>query len=185
VEKEMPPRYNWSEGVGTISYELMMEEKDRLGETELPSALQIRCGGAKGMVSLDKRLEGRVLCIRRSQNKFESRSEVLTLETNEVARYNRGHLNRDIITLLSSLGVPDETLMLVHKEALDTMVNTILDASREHDARSSIELLTQQTPVKGSTTAAALELLRRGGPFDLAEPHLRGIVLAVQVFCIV
>jgi len=61
------------------------------------SALQIRFGGTKGMVSLDTRLEGRRLRLRPSQIKFAS--DECSLEVNEVARCLPGHLNREVIML--------------------------------------------------------------------------------------
>jgi hypothetical protein len=64
--------YCFSDGVGTISIALMQAFVEKGILDVIPSALQVRFGGFKGMVSLDTRLKGRLLCLRRSQGKFPS-----------------------------------------------------------------------------------------------------------------
>lgn len=67
-------------GVGTISPEvakLMWKSLTKLRKRRsyfLPAAYQVRLGGYKGMLAIDYRLEGSVICVRKSMDKFDSPS---------------------------------------------------------------------------------------------------------------
>lgn len=58
--------YDFSDGVGTISEQLLRRVWNTYGTRRLikPTALQIRFQGYKGMVSLDDRLRGEVIMLR-------------------------------------------------------------------------------------------------------------------------
>ncbi|QRW18035.1 RNA-dependent RNA polymerase [Rhizoctonia solani] len=110
----------FSDGCGTISRELAKDvwksmlqhlPPSRQGfhhENELPPpAFQIRIGGSKGMVRLDPKLEGRVLCLRPSMTKFEAEHD-LSLE---IAR-------APLVVLLWSGGVEDDVFLNLMKDNL-------------------------------------------------------------------
>ena len=67
-------------GVGTISPEVakqMWRSLTKLRKRRsyfLPAAYQVRLGGHKGMLAIDYRLEGSVICVRKSMDKFDSPS---------------------------------------------------------------------------------------------------------------
>ena len=68
-------QYVFSDGVGTISQALI----ERIWEATVtnekstkPVVYQIRIGGSKGVLSLDKTLEGSQICLRPSMIKFEA-----------------------------------------------------------------------------------------------------------------
>ncbi|CAG8492602.1 4569_t:CDS:2 [Acaulospora colombiana] len=130
--------YVFSDGCGTISENLAKRvtkfywgSKQR--DKEVPSVFQIRFGGVKiylneqsnkGVVSVDRNLQGDVLCIRPSQTKFDapvSRNlEICKTVRNPLA----GHLNRQIIVILESLGVPNDVFMELQdsmREDIDLM----------------------------------------------------------------
>ncbi|KAG0172617.1 hypothetical protein DFQ28_010182 [Apophysomyces sp. BC1034] len=101
--------YTFSDGVGKISPKLSREIAKKLELDTAPSAYQIRLGGVKGVLSVSNFLNGRKIQLRPSQIKFESNHTVL-----EVVRTSAlipAYLNRQAITLLSSLGVKDEIFM--------------------------------------------------------------------------
>lgn len=67
-------------GVGTISPEFAEQVWTSLVKLRkqqsyfVPAAYQIRLGGSKGMLAIDYRLEGSVICVRKSMDKFDSSS---------------------------------------------------------------------------------------------------------------
>ena len=84
----------------------------RMDHGPLPSAFQIRFAGFKGMVALappaamPSHLK---LRMRRSMKKFDSKHH--HLEVIEAARFLPGNLNRQIILLLSALGIRDKVFV--------------------------------------------------------------------------
>ncbi|KAG0191239.1 hypothetical protein DFQ28_000680 [Apophysomyces sp. BC1034] len=98
--------FTFSDGVGKISGELAREVALKMELKTVPSALQFRLGGAKGVLTLCNDLVGRKVQLRPSQIKFQSSHYML-----EVIRFSTlipAYLNRQAITLLSALGVKDE-----------------------------------------------------------------------------
>ncbi|GES78777.1 RNA-dependent RNA polymerase 6-like [Rhizophagus clarus] len=115
----------FSDGCGKISPGLAeLAAKEYWGtrkkkDKEIPSVFQFRLGGCKGVEAVDPNLkdEGNVLYIRPSQKKFEAPS--LSLEIVKTVRNPLpGHLNRQIISLLSTLGVKDEVFITLQEEML-------------------------------------------------------------------
>ncbi|KAF2870449.1 RNA dependent RNA polymerase-domain-containing protein [Massariosphaeria phaeospora] len=98
----------FSDGVGTISQAAMEAIHTAFPlQRNLPTCFQIRWGGAKGMLALDPRLEGNVLCFRPSMIKFNS-SDNENLEICDTA--NRPIpmvLNRQMIKILEDMGVSE------------------------------------------------------------------------------
>ncbi|KAI1261644.1 RNA dependent RNA polymerase-domain-containing protein [Xylariaceae sp. FL1019] len=77
----------------------------RIFKANPPSAYQIRLGGSKGL-----------LVLRPSQRKFEAASK--QLEIIRVSQFTVATLNRQTITILSSLGVPDEVFLRMQQTQL-------------------------------------------------------------------
>jgi len=73
------------------------------------SAFQIRLAGAKGVLMVNPKLIGRYVKLRRSQVKFVQKD--FDLNVVRCATFSQGFLNRQLIILLSALGVPDEVFM--------------------------------------------------------------------------
>ncbi|KAG8734164.1 hypothetical protein FRC11_010382 [Ceratobasidium sp. 423] len=127
---------NWrdemfSDGCGTISRELAKDVWQRMldhlpanrqgfhHENELPPpAFQIRIGGSKGMVRLDPKLEGRVLCLRPSMTKFEAEHDLSLEIARAFVTYSPCFLNRPLIVLLWSGGVEDKVFLDLMRDAL-------------------------------------------------------------------
>ncbi|KAI0162031.1 RNA dependent RNA polymerase-domain-containing protein [Xylariaceae sp. FL1272] len=74
----------------------------RIFKSNPPSAYQIRLGGSKGL-----------LVLRPSQRKFEAASK--QLEIIRVSQFTVATLNRQTITILSCLGVPDDVFLRMQK----------------------------------------------------------------------
>lgn len=118
----------FSDGIGRGSQSLFNQITSIMNLPASISAFQIRIGGIKGVISVYDDQNDDVL-FRKSMKKFESSHNIL-----EVLNYNRSIkllLNRHVILLLSSFGVPDEVfLKLQHDDLLKVM-----DALT-HDERS-------------------------------------------------
>lgn len=112
--------YIFSDGVGKMSLALAKKTRHQMNLNVDPSALQVRLGGSKGVLAVDPNLpKGVHVQLRPSQIKFDS--DHLELEVVKVATYRKGYLNRQIIILMSALGVSDDyVLELVYTMLQDT-----------------------------------------------------------------
>ncbi|KAK0188760.1 RdRP-domain-containing protein [Armillaria mellea] len=104
----------FTDGCSTIARDLMIAVKDKiLRRTEaVPSALQFRLGGAKGVLVLDPNLTGKTLTLRPSQIKFDSENmqslDVITTSAKPISCY----LNRPLIALLEHHKVPNKSFKM-------------------------------------------------------------------------
>lgn len=103
-------KYNFTDGVGKISLFLAQLVAVELGinhtSAEPPSAFQFRLGGCKGVLAVAQDIAPREIHIRHSQYKFPAAHE--GLEIIRWAQYASANLNRQLILVLSALGVPDQ-----------------------------------------------------------------------------
>jgi len=102
--------YIFTDGCGNVSLELSKLMNERLGLYQC-SAYQVRVGGAKGVLVCKPQLgEGiRLVELRESQLKFKTSDYYL--EVVRGATFTQGYLNRQIILLMSCLGMPDEVFL--------------------------------------------------------------------------
>ncbi|CAK7275319.1 hypothetical protein SEPCBS57363_006620 [Sporothrix epigloea] len=109
----------FSDGVGTISLQAAQCIWKQLPRSKKqPTCFQIRYAGAKGMLSLDNRLEGRQIRLRPSMIKFES-SENTNLEICDMAVQPIPlYLNRQLIKILEDMGTPTKWFQQKQEEAL-------------------------------------------------------------------
>ncbi|RZC74895.1 hypothetical protein C5167_050384 [Papaver somniferum] len=96
--------YTFSDGIGKISSEFAHKVANKCGLKCTPSAFQIRYGGYKGVVAVDPRAVKR-LCLRKSMCKFTSQNT--KLDVLSWSKFQPCFLNRQAISLLSTLGVSD------------------------------------------------------------------------------
>ncbi|KAL2065406.1 hypothetical protein VTL71DRAFT_3076 [Oculimacula yallundae] len=103
--------YCFTDGVGKISPFMaqMISTELQLRTPTAPSAFQFRLGGCKGILVVWPDVAQGEVHIRQSQEKF--RATYNGLEIIRCARYSCANLNRQTITILSSLGVPDEVFL--------------------------------------------------------------------------
>lgn len=110
--------YCFSDGIGKISLDFARQVARKCGLTNTPSAFQIRYGGYKGVIAVDPH-SIRKLSLRESMLKFDSDNTMLNVTTwnNAMPCY----LNREIISLLSTLGVKDDALLSMQKGQLSLL----------------------------------------------------------------
>jgi RNA-dependent RNA polymerase len=126
-DKESSSGSCFTDGVGLVSpslaegiWEKYTESRSKRSRRRLqpPTAFQIRMGGVKGMLCVDDHLDGRAICTRPSMEKFTSTYSMI-----EIARaFDRPmlmYLNRPLIMLLETLGVPLQPFMELQNEAVE------------------------------------------------------------------
>ncbi|KAL3751152.1 hypothetical protein ACJRO7_012034 [Eucalyptus globulus] len=161
-------KYVFSDGIGKISPQLALEVAKKCGLTITPSTFQIRYRGFKGVVAVDPTSLEKLL-LRSSMLKFES--SYTKLDVLAWSMYRACFLNRQIITLLSTLGVEDHIFEKKQTEALCQ-----LDAILQNPlvAQQALELMST-----GENKKVLLEMLTCGYKPDV-EPFLS---MMLRTFC--
>lgn len=123
--------YCFTDGVGKLSLFLAQMAAQELGLSNAfddpPSLYQFRLGGCKGVLALDPKITGNEVHIRPSQLKFEAK--FLGLEIIRSSALATPFFNRQIIVVLSDLGVSDNVLIQKQQE----MVNDYEQAMADKD----------------------------------------------------
>ena len=162
--------YNFSDGIGMITQDLALEVAKRLQLTDIyaPSTYQIRYAGFKGVVAVSTgQNDGMRMSLRPSMRKFESAHSVL--EVLSWTKFQPSFLNRQIITLLTSLGVPDAVFWQMQEAMLGNLKRILSDNNVAY------EVVTNSCPEHGSTAG----LMLSAGFAPATEPHLRAMLLAI------
>jgi hypothetical protein len=120
-------KYTFSDGVGRMSMAVARAVEEKMGLKELPSAIQFRLGGCKGVLTLHPPLSpvSPHIEYRDSQRKFNSNHRAL--EVIRTATYTAGALNRQIIVLLTSLGVDGNIILNRMREMMDRINRAMND----------------------------------------------------------
>ncbi|XP_010531131.1 PREDICTED: RNA-dependent RNA polymerase 6-like [Tarenaya hassleriana] len=175
VDDELPDitrnSFVFSDGIGMITPDLADEviDKLRLDANCPPCAFQIRYAGCKGVVARwPSKGDGIRLSLRPSMNKFHSKHT--TLEICSWTKFQPGFLNRQIIILLSTLGVSDNIFWDM-QEVMISKLNQMLE-----DTDVAFEVLTASCAGHGNTAAIMLS----AGFKPKTEPHLRGMLSSVR-----
>ncbi|ETN44943.1 uncharacterized protein HMPREF1541_09818 [Cyphellophora europaea CBS 101466] len=112
--------YRFTDGCGTMSKSIwkMLKGKSRAPQ---PTSYQIRYQGAKGMLTLDTRLEGHLIHLRESMVKFTGSpsNELEICGTN--AQPLPFKLNRQIIKILEDLKVPESTFLKLQDQDMERL----------------------------------------------------------------
>ena len=111
--KERDIQYNFSDGVGKISYNLAEEISKKIGLKFVPSCFQGRFLGCKGVwTTMYNDLNGNIY-IRPSQQKFEVEIKDIDnyFELCDYSRYIQAYLNRQVILLMKANGIKDEIFL--------------------------------------------------------------------------
>ncbi|KAK1314065.1 RNA-dependent RNA polymerase 1 [Acorus calamus] len=117
--------YIFSDGIGKISPEFARKVASKCGlKSSTPSAFQIRYGGYKGVVAIDPTSTVK-LSLRQSMLKYNS--ENTSLDVLAWSKYQPCFLNRQIITLLSTLGVEDHVFETKQQIAIDQLDRILTD----------------------------------------------------------
>ncbi|KAK4747307.1 hypothetical protein SAY87_026344 [Trapa incisa] len=116
--------YCFSDGIGKISLTFARQVAQKCGMSDTPSAFQIRYGGYKGVITVD-RDSFRKLSLRGSMHKFDSANRMLNVTSWSDALPS--YLNREIISLLSTLGIKDEVFLEMQQKQLLALENMLTD----------------------------------------------------------
>ncbi|KAF5442853.1 hypothetical protein F2P56_035469, partial [Juglans regia] len=127
--------YCFSEGIGKIFEELARKVATKLRCNSVPSAFQIRYGGYKGVVAVDPTSSVK-LSLRKSMCKYKS--DNTKLDVLDWCKFRPCFLNRQIITLLSNLGVKDRAFKKMQSEAIDKLNAILIDPWR---AQKALEMM--------------------------------------------
>jgi RNA-dependent RNA polymerase len=84
----------------------------------MPSCLQFRLGGAKGVVVQDPTLDGKVICLRPSQTKFDGLDNLTFDVQTTSSRWRPVFLNRPLIMLLEHLGVEKNVIIQLQSNGI-------------------------------------------------------------------
>jgi RNA-dependent RNA polymerase len=118
--------FTFSDGVGKISKflaQLITEEhKIRTSTGDPPSAYQFRLGGSKGILVVSPDPLPKEVHIRPSQYKFEAKHQ--GLEIIRWSQFSLATLNRQLILVLTALGIPDH----VFHAKQNAMLNSFYEA---------------------------------------------------------
>jgi RNA-dependent RNA polymerase len=121
--------YTFTDGVGKLSLFLAQMAAQELGLSNAfddpPSLYQFRLGGCKGVLALDPKITGSEVHIRPSQLKFEA--VFAGLEIIRSSALATPFFNRQIIVVLSDLGVPDDVLIRKQQEMVNDYEQAMID----------------------------------------------------------
>ncbi|KAJ4876255.1 RNA-dependent RNA polymerase 2 [Raphanus sativus] len=152
--------YCFSDGIGKISLAFAKQVAQKCGLSHIPSAFQIRYGGYKGVIAVD-RSSFRKLSLRDSMLKFDSNNRMLN-----VTRWTESmpcFLNREIICLLSTLGIEDTVFEAMQEGHLSILGNMLED---RHAALNVLQKLS------GESSKNLLVKMLLQGYAPSSEPYL-------------
>ncbi|XP_024194700.1 RNA-dependent RNA polymerase 1 [Rosa chinensis] len=154
-------RYMFSDGIGKISADFARRVAFKYGyKAFTPSAFQIRYGGYKGVVAVDP-TSSMKLSLRKSMSKYDS--ENTKLDVLACSKFQPCFLNRQVITLLSTLGVQDHVFLKKQRAAVQQLNAILTDPLKAGEA---LDLMSA-----GESTNILKELLMCGYKPDV-EPFL-------------
>ena len=147
--------YNFTDGVGKMSRFLAVVAAHEVGFTcqgnDPPSVFQFRLGGCKGVLAVCPELKPGVIHIRQSQYKFPAIHS--GLEIIRWAQFTAAHLNRQLIMVLSGLGVPDRVILERLTQQLSNLERAMVDE------KIALAILTREIDPNQMTLAIASMVL--------------------------
>ena len=165
-------KHTFTDGVGTISKFLAQVAANEMGvlmpSGDPPSVMQFRLGGCKGVLAVWPHSQKRELHIRPSQYKFDAEYE--GLEIIRWSQFAAAHLNRQLISVLTALGVPDDVFVTKLDQQLSSLSTAMTDES------TALDLLQKEVDPNQMTLTIASMVLdgfhRTREPFLVSLLHL-------------
>ena len=123
--------YNFTDGCGLISTHLakLLVQRAHIryrNRRYTPSVFQIRYRGYKGVLMLEPKLHGQILAqFRDSMRKFKGGDDLSFSVVDCSKPYSFGHLNDEVLLLLSSLGVSEDVLLRKQREHLEFLLSAV------------------------------------------------------------
>ncbi|CAF1377919.1 unnamed protein product, partial [Didymodactylos carnosus] len=145
-------KYNFTDGVGTMSTKLRNDIRRYLGVHHAFSVMQIRYGGCKGTISVSPELDNseHQLMIRNSMRKFSTEHDIL--ESCRISAPRALYLNRQTIVLLSHRLIHDSVFLLLQNEHHLWLVESLLYPSCAYELLAT--KMTQKSRTKISKSKA-------------------------------
>jgi hypothetical protein len=163
--------YTFSDGIGKLSFSLASKIAEKLELKYVPSAFQFRLAGYKGVLCQSRYVHGNQIKVRPSQHKFESVHNVL--EVIRCSTFIPAYLNRQAITLLTALGVPD-TIFIEMKDSQVNELNKIFE-----DERTAIQILQKNVDEYG--ISRYLADLVKAGFLQKNDPYLVNLISLFRI----
>ncbi|KAH9025081.1 RdRP-domain-containing protein [Lactarius hengduanensis] len=178
-------KYCFTDGVGTISKSLARKIWKALQKRgsrptrraiTYPRAFQVRVVGAKGMLSVDYKLQGDVVVLRDSMIKFEAPHSTDVEIAQAFVRPSKYYLNRPLIMLLEGLGIKCDVFMKLQ----DAAVQDVNEATTSlESAANTLDQYGLATSYRLSSTL--LHLAKLGlSPLDLDDFYDQMITVAIH-----
>lgn len=163
--------YTFTDGVGKLSpFLAQWIAKDFPGfgnmDGDYPSLFQFRMGGCKGVVAVDPNLQAHEMVIRKSQYKFAASHE--GLDICRLSAFATSKLNRQIISLLSTLGVEDGIFMGMLQRELSDLREAMVDD------KAALEQLQKRIDFNEMTLALAAMVI--DGFMKVKEPFMMSVL---------
>ncbi|KAK5654340.1 hypothetical protein OQA88_7249 [Cercophora sp. LCS_1] len=155
-------KFCFTDGVGKISSTLMLLIAEAWNITFPPSAIQFRMGGCKGVLVAWPNVKGTEVRIRKSQEKFSA--EYNGLEIVRCSHFASATLNRQTITILSCLGVPNEVFLDLMREQLDDFDQALTNPNK------AVQLLMRY--IDENTVSLTIKEMILNGFMDSREPFI-------------
>ena len=163
-------KFCFTDGVGKISAFLAQLAASELGIDQgtngTPSVFQFRLGGCKGVLAVSPDAKMREIHIRPTQYKFPATHE--GLEIIRCSQFASSSLNRQLILILSALGVPDSTFI----QKLKMQISNLERAMK--DERVALALLQKDIDANQMTLTMAGMIL--DGFFASKDPFLTSLL---------
>ncbi|KAH8823568.1 RNA dependent RNA polymerase-domain-containing protein [Flagelloscypha sp. PMI_526] len=163
--------YTYTDGIGRCSVEIAQRCARALTGVEdfTPSAIQIRMGGYKGVLSVHRDLPANTVEVRRSMSKFPCNENALGVM--KISTHSHAHLNRQAISLLSFLGVPDHIFIQRMERQIHDIRNIEASVLRLDNSRHTARRMYRfcELPV--------LQMLRAG---FAKEPMLANVLKCIE-----
>jgi RNA-dependent RNA polymerase len=160
----------FTDGVGKISKFLTQMIADELKlpnpRDDPPSLFQFRLGGCKGVLAVAPEIPSQEIHIRPSQYKFPAKHH--GLEVIRTSQFSTSALNRQIITILSTLGVKDEVFL--------SMMQSMLNELEQSMSNKAIALRLLQKNVDHNQRTLILAEMILNGFMDVQEPFITSML---------
>ncbi|KAJ4992728.1 RNA-dependent RNA polymerase [Stagonosporopsis vannaccii] len=162
--------YTFTDGVGKLSLFLAQMAAQDLGLQNAfddpPSLYQFRLGGCKGVLALDPAITKNEVHIRPSQSKFEA--PYTGLEIIRCSSLATPFFNRQIIIVLSDLGVPDYVFIRKQQQMVNAYELAMLDKSE------ALSCLLKHVDINQITLTMASMVV--DGFLDTREPFMMSLL---------
>ena len=158
--------FNFTDGVGKMSPFLAQMVAAELHLPSVPSVFQFRLGGSKGVLAVWPDVHRWEIFIRPSQYKFAAAHN--GLEIIRWSQYAAASLNRQLIPVLSALGVEDAVFVRKLREMLVKLSTAMTDQ------RLATEMLRVHVDPNGITLLMAQ--LIQNGFMDVKEPFFMSLL---------